>query len=446
MENQEILVLEEEIKKLNIALRIANRENRKLLRKSALLESHFSIETNMFRVLAAQAEQASRSKSNFLAAMSHEIRTPLNAIIGVAEIQMQKNNLPDEYLSDMERILHSGVGLLGIINDILDMSKIETGKMELNPSEYDIQTLIHDTVQLNVVRLGSKQIKFVLDVDEHLPTKYIGDSLRIKQILNNLLSNAIKYTEKGSITLSVDFFMREGNTMLQFTVEDTGQGMKPEDVEKLFSEYSRFNTQSNKFVEGTGLGLSIAQKLARLMDGEITVESKFGKGSIFTVTVQQIGVESHPIGKEALEQLKSFNFKEKRENEKEIRNLMPHGKVLVVDDIESNLYVAQGLLLPYRLSVDIVSSGFEAIEKINNGATYDIIFMDHMMPEMDGIETTHKLRALGYKGTIVALTANALVGNDILFLQNGFDDYISKPIDMRRLNEVLNNWIAAAQE
>ncbi|MDR0303816.1 MAG: response regulator [Chitinispirillales bacterium] len=388
-------------------------------------------------------QAASKAKSNFLATMSHEIRTPMNAIIGIAQIELQNDNLTDEVATAFGKIYDSGNSLLGIINDILDMSKIETGKLELNPVDYDTPSLINDTVQLNIVRIGSKQIEFTLDVDENLPSRLFGDDLRIKQVLNNLLSNAIKYTASGSVKLSVSHIASGGDVTLRFAVADTGQGMKPEDLKRLFSEYTRFNASANRTTEGTGIGLNITQNLVNMMDGTIKVDSVYGKGSTFEVTLKQKAVDCPVIGKELVEQLRSFKFSGKKQyaNLQISRELMPYGKVLVVDDVDSNLYVAKGLMSPYKLSVETALSGFETIDKVKAGSSYDVIFMDHMMPEMDGIETTQKLRESGYKGVIVALTANAIVGNEDMFLSNGFDDFVSKPIDVRHLNTVLNKFV-----
>jgi len=391
-----------------------------------------------------EAEIANRSKSNFLAAMSHEIRTPMNAIIGIAQIQLQHENLPDEYATAFRRIYSSANNQLGIINDILDMSKIETGKMELNPVEYDTPSLINDAVQFNIVRIGEKQIEFVVDVDEKLPSRLYGDELRIKQILNNLLSNAIKYTKEGSVKLSVGYSTdSDGGVRLRFAVEDTGQGMKQQDKERLFTEYQRFNAEANRATEGTGLGLNITKKLADMMDGTIGVESEYGKGSVFTVTVRQKAVECPAIGADVAGQLRKFTFIDDRRvsNLRINRELMPYGNVLVVDDVSTNLYVAERLLSLYKLKIETAESGFETIDKVKAGAVYDVIFMDHMMPRMDGMETMLKLRELGYKGAIVALTANALVGNDEMFKQKGFDGFVSKPIDVVHLDAVLNKFV-----
>ena len=398
------------------------------------------------------AEAATRSKSEFLTTMSHEIRTPMNVIIGITQIQLQRGDLPDEYATALKKIYASGNNLLGIINDILDMSKIEAGKMEIKPAEYYIPSLINDAVLLNVVRTETKQIEFILDVDENLPSILYGDELRLKQILNNLLSNAVKYTEKGFVKLSVSHSAEGEDIMLRFVVEDTGQGIRGEDREQLFSEYLRFNAGTNRAIEGTGLGLTITKKLVEMMGGVITVESEYGKGSTFTVTVKQKAIKCAVIGAEAAQKLRNFTFTNDSQTAKLqiTREPMPYGSVLVVDDVETNLYVAKGLLSPYKLKIETAISGFAAIEKVQaacgtandgNGNTYDIIFMDHMMPRMNGIETTEKLRQLGYKGVIVALTANALTGNDEMFSRHGFDGFIPKPIDISHLNAVLNKFV-----
>ena len=390
------------------------------------------------------SEQANNAKTKFLATMSHEIRSPMNAIIGITQLQLQKNNLPREYASDLNKIYEAGTHLLRIINDILDMSKIESGKFEINNIEYDVPSLINDVVQLNIAYIGSKSIGFFLDVVENLPSRFIGDELRLKQILNNILSNAIKYTAEGFVKLSVSHSLRDdGDIMLRFVVKDTGIGMKKEDKERLFSEYLRFNTDASRTTEGTGLGLSITKKLVDMMDGNITVQSEFGKGSVFTVEVKQKPVDCEPIGAELADKLRNFIFAGERQTSKLqiTRFPMPYGKVLVVDDMETNLYVAEGLLASYNLSIETANSGSAALTKIENGNSYDVIFMDHMMPKMDGIETTKLLREAGYSAPIVALTANAMAGNAEMFRENGFDGFVPKPIDLRDLNTVLNKFV-----
>jgi signal transduction histidine kinase/DNA-binding response OmpR family regulator len=393
------------------------------------------------------AEESNKAKSDFLARVSHEIRTPMNAILGITEIQLQDETHKPITKEAFERIYNSGDLLLGIINDILDLSKIEAGKLLLTPAQYDIASLIHDTAQLNILRYETKPIEFVLDVKEDLPLMMIGDELRIKQILNNLLSNAFKYTEQGMVKLSVyaepmqpqDTFKK----MLVFIISDTGQGMTPDQIEKLGTEYSRFNLEANRKTEGTGLGMNITRNLVQLMNGSISVESTSGVGSTFTVRLPQEYVGSVVIGREMADNLMRLNLDNsvKMRAFQISREYMPYGHVLVVDDVETNLYVARGLLSPYGLTVETAMSGFETIDRIKDGFTYDIIFMDHMMPRMDGIEATKIIRGLGYSKPVVALTANALTGQAAIFMENGFDDFISKPIDTRQLNMVLNKLI-----
>ncbi|MCL1891128.1 MAG: ATP-binding protein [Coriobacteriia bacterium] len=441
--------------------------------RPALLESFTDIssvkEANDQKRLAEIAEQMSQAKSAFLANMSHEIRTPMNAILGITEIQLKDKTLKAQAAEAFGRIHNSGNLLLGIINDVLDISKIEAGKLELTLAPMEMTSLINDTVQLNLMRRGSKLIKFELEVDERLPQCVHGDTLRIRQVLNNLLSNSFKYTESGSVKFSIfaedcaggendtggNIGSKDGTSSggsaesvcLVFRVEDTGRGMTPDQLDKLFDEYSRFDQKANRITEGTGLGMSITQNLINLMDGDIVVESEFGKGTTFTVrlTLKPCGPEV--LGPEIVRALKQFDV---QDNLKDVRQAvivhepMPYGKVLIVDDVETNIYVAMGLLFPYGLEIDSVSSGFEALDKVKKGATYDIIFMDHMMPKMDGIEATKLIRELGYKGSIVALTANAVAGAADLFMENGFDDFISKPIDTRQMNAVLNRLVRDA--
>jgi len=400
---------------------------------------------------AETAEESNKAKSEFLAKMSHEIRTPMNAILGITEIQLQDNSLPQVTKDALERIYNSADLLLGIINDILDLSKIEAGKLELVPTQYDIASLIHDTVQLNIMRYESKPIEFKLLLNENVPIMFFGDELRIKQILNNLLSNAFKYTNEGEVLLSVSSeFIKDNadyDVKLIFSVKDTGQGMTAEQIHKLGNEYSRFNMEANRKTEGTGLGMNITRNLLKLMNGEIEIESSPGVGSTFIIGIPQKCSDADPIGKEMADNLMQLNVASaiKIKNVQINREYMPYGRVLIVDDVETNLYVARGLLAPYGLSLDTAMSGFEAIEKIKEGSFYDIIFMDHMMPKMDGIEAVKIIRGMGYKNPVVALTANALSGQAEIFMNSGFDDFISKPIDIRQLNMSLNKLIRDKQ-
>jgi len=397
-----------------------------------------------------EAEAANQAKSSFLSTMSHEIRTPMNAILGITEIQLQDERLDNSIKEAFERIYASGDLLLGIINDILDLSKIETGKLELDDDKYEVASMISDTAQLNMMRIGSKSIDFILSIDESMPSTLRGDELRIKQILNNLLSNAIKYTAAGEVRLSVsseEIKDDDEKVMLIIDVVDTGQGMTKDQISKLFDEYSRFNMETNRTTEGTGLGMSITQNLIRLMDGEILINSKPGKGSTFTVRIPQTRIGDQLLGEEMAENLCQFRTRSRAQMKRVqiSREPMPYGNVLIVDDVETNIYVARGLLVPYELNIDAADSGFTAIDKIKSGKEYDIIFMDHMMPKMDGVEATKIIRDLGYERPIVALTANAVAGQADIFLANGFDDYISKPIDIRQLNNVLNKLIRDQQ-
>jgi CheY-like chemotaxis protein/anti-sigma regulatory factor (Ser/Thr protein kinase)/HPt (histidine-containing phosphotransfer) domain-containing protein len=304
------------------------------------------------------------------------------------------------------------------------------------------------------MRIGSKPIEFKLDIDETIPSKLYGDEVRIKQILNNLLSNAFKYTETGEVRFSVTWEQESDFARLDFAVEDTGRGIRQEDMEKLFSEYTQFEAAANRKIEGTGLGLSITKGLVDKMTGKISVESEYGKGSIFRVRLPQGIVERKPIGKKQAEALENFRFIEGRSRSRGnslIRSYMPYGKVLVIDDLETNLDVMKGLLMPYGLKVDTATSGKEALECIKTAKVrYDLVFMDHMMPEMDGIEAARIIRneiGTEYARTVpvIALTANAVAGNREMFLASGFNDYISKPIDIKRLDTVLNQWIRDKQ-
>jgi len=410
---------------------------------------HIQHSVDVSELIAAkeQAEQSNRFKSQFLSRMSHEVRTPMNAILGITEIQLQKEKLPEDIQEALEKINNSGYLLLGIINDILDLSKIESGKLDLSPVSYDVPSLIYDTVHLNVMLYDNKQIDFTLNVDENIPSKLLGDELRIKQIINNLLSNAFKYTDEGEITMSI-YAERQNEksslVTLVFRIADTGQGMTAEQLDKLFDEFTRFNLDVNREVEGSGLGMSITKQLVHIMDGEINVKSEQGKGTVFTVSLPQKSDSTLTLGREIAEKLENFrtsNLSQMKKKTQIVREYMPYGRVLIVDDVETNLYVARGLLSPYGLSLETVTSGFEMIDKIENGAVYDIIFLDHFMPKMDGIEAVKIIRGMGYNNTVIALTANALAGQAEIFMKNGFDGFISKPIDIRQLNAALNKYI-----
>ena len=397
------------------------------------------------------AQEANRAKSEFLASMSHEMRTPMNAIIGLSELLLSDRMVMGEVRENLDKVYSAGVTLLTIINDILDISKIESGKFEIIPAEYDIPSFINDTVTMNIMRIGEKPLEFKLSIDETLPGLLFGDDLRIKQICNNLLSNAFKYTNEGSVEWQVSFEReKEGDGgWLISRVIDTGIGIKPENIQKLFTDYSQVDTKSNRRIEGTGLGLSLTKRMVDIMGGSVTIESEYGKGSAFTVRIPQKTVTDTQIGAEVAENLRAFRyFEDKRaRNTKLTRIRLPYAKVLIVDDVPTNLDVARGMLKPYGMQVDCVNSGQQAIELIRKGAKrYNAVFMDHMMPDMDGIEATRIIRAeigtdYARSVPIIALTANAIVGNEEMFLQQGFQAFLSKPIDIMLLDSVIRQWV-----
>jgi len=515
--------------------------------KPYMLEGFYADITGRRNLEAAEA--ASRSKSIFLAKMSHEIRTPMNAILGMAELALR------EEMSDAARehtlaIKQAGDNLLAIINDILDFSKIERGQLEIVPEEYMFSFLVTDVIDIIKMRALESHLHFSVNIDSSIPNILYGDAVRIRQIILNLLSNAIKYTEKGYVSFTVNGKTVGDTLNLTIEIADSGRGIKKENLGMLFNEFTQFDLEKNRGIEGTGLGLAITHSLVKALGGDIHVASDYGKGSIFTVTLQQrirsneklsrvenrdnknvlifeqrkacinsiistmddLGV-TYKLVSSASEfynnlASKKFSFifvasnlynvvKKKYEEFKSgikivliaefgetitgkdlfilttpiftipvanilngvsdsfsrnisrvytVRFNMPKAKVLIVDDINTNLRVAEGLMLPYKMQIDLCSSGMEAIEAVKS-TRYDLVFMDHMMPEMNGIETALHIRALGeedpyYKDVpIVALTANAVSGTKEMFLENGFNDFLSKPIDTIKLNAILEKWI-----
>jgi signal transduction histidine kinase/CheY-like chemotaxis protein len=400
------------------------------------------------------AESNSRAKSDFLANMSHEMRTPMNVIVGLTGLLLEEEE-PVNIKETLKKINTAGNTLMGLINDVLDISKVEAGKMELMPVKYDMSSVLNDIITLNTIRIADKPITFKLDIDENLSCSLIGDDLRIKQILNNLLSNAFKYTEKGTVILGASCRQeaaQDGSSCesvwVTFYVSDSGIGIRKEDMAKLFTDYNQVDTKANRKIEGTGLGLSITKKIAELMDGEISVESEFGKGSTFRVRIRQGFVTNRTIGKETVENLSAFRYSNRKNlaQEKLVRSDLSHARVLVVDDFPTNLDVAAGMLRKYKMKVDCVLSGQKAIDLIAAGEpVYDAVFMDHMMPGMDGIEATVKIRALdteyAKKIPIIALTANVVAGSEQMFLENGFNAFLPKPFNVISLDSVIQRWV-----
>jgi PAS domain S-box-containing protein len=505
-------------------------------------------EIDKIKELTEKALASSKAKSQFLAAMSHEIRTPMNAIVGMTELALREDNL-EAAREHLFTVKQSSENLLSIINDILDLSKIETGKMQIVPAHYLFASMLNDAISIIRIRAMDLGIQFIVNLDSNIPNNLIGDETRVRQVLINILGNAVKYTEKGFVSFSVYGEAADENTInLTMEIKDSGKGIKQEHLESLFEEYVQVDMEKNKGTEGVGLGLTIANSLITAMGGSIAVESEYGKGSLFTIrfpqaiqspekmavvespnsknvvlfenrrmyadsiirTIENLGAEcalaetdtdflekllrnsysfifiSHALfeknkdaiirfainsqvvlltelGESAPEGSWStismpvhalsvahilngtsdgFSYSE----ESSVRFSAPEARILVVDDIETNLKVAEGLLIPYKMKVDLCKSGFEAIEAVKSEC-YDVVFMDHRMPEMDGVEATQHIRNLDsndsyYQSSpIIALTANAVAGVKEMFLENGFSDFLSKPIDIAKLNSILEKWI-----
>lgn len=374
-----------------------------------------------------RADKANNAKTEFLSSMSHEIRTPLNAIDGFSQLIIEENDI-NTIKEEARDIMAASQNLLEIVNGILDISKIEADKLEIVNVEYEPSVIFNDVALLAKSRLGEKPVDFKVHIAEDLPDYLNGDYTRIKQIVLNLLTNAVKYTKNGYVDYSVRCVKQDDICRLIIIVKDTGIGIRTENIEKLFNKFERFDKEKNLTIEGTGLGLAITKKLVDLMHGKIIADSRYGTGSIFAVVLDQkiINKTKSRVTPTITQTKTTFDGK----------------RVLVVDDNKINLKVASKLLDTYKIITTLVDSGYECINKITSGENYDLILLDDMMPKMSGTETLKKLVQINnFNIPVVALTANAIAGMKEKYLSEGFDDYISKPIDKKELERVLNKYL-----
>ena len=386
-----------------------------------------------------QALQASEYKGRFLAQMSHEIRTPIHAVLGMDEMILRESREEPirKYAMDIQ---NAGQTLLSLINDILDISKIESGKLQILPVDYDFSSLIHDVVNMMEMKAEDKGLAFHLSVAPDIPSRLFGDDVRIRQILVNLINNAIKYTEAGSVSFRVTAELQEETADIHFAVEDTGIGIKESDMEKLFQEFERIEESRNRRIEGTGLGMSIALQLLDMMGSRLDVESTYGEGSVFSFTLGQQIMSAEPVG-----ELEQRIRKQAESKNYQVLFTAPDARILIVDDNAVNRRVLSNLLKETQIQIDEAAGGEQCLEMIQ-GTSYDLIFMDHMMPEMDGIEALHRMREQkGHPNTgtpVIALTANAVTGAREMYLEEGFENFLSKPVNPEKMEKMILEYLS----